>query len=304
MKKIFVLALAFILAAGSLSAQTIVDSVLYINEGTTLIKNSAYYGRKDFNKVVIPSSVTIINGLAFHSCSNLKEVEIPASVDTIGNAVFQNCTSLTKVTLHDGLKNLSYRLFKSTPIREITIPASVTEFGSELFAGCDSLTTIKVDKYTDAHAFFCTDARMKLTDNEPAQTKEQWIATAKYNILDNGILYVGSRVTKINDKQYDDNDSIIEIRFSKTLDKIGNQAFRNADGLTKVVIPGNVVTERLRPAKILRKLSLKKALNKSMYMLFTVVRNWFLLRCRCRFRKSILTRFIQITNRHVIFTAI
>lgn len=240
MKKIFAFALAFILAVGSLQAQTIVDSVLYINEGTTQIKNSAYYGRKDFNKVVIPSSVTIINGLAFHSCSNLKEVEIPASVDTIGNAVFQNCTSLTKVTLHNGLKNMSYRLFKSTAIKEITIPASVSEFGNELFSGCDSLTTINVDKYSDAHAFFNTDARMKLTDNEPAQTKEQWIATAKYNILDNGILYVGSRVTKINDKQYDDNDSIIEIRFSKTLDKIGNQSFRNADGLTKVVIPGNV----------------------------------------------------------------
>ena len=240
MKKILISALMIVSATGLLSAQTIVDSVLYINEGTTQIKNSAYYGRNDFNKVVIPSSVTKINGLAFHSCSNLKEVEIPASVDTIGNAVFQNCTSLTKVTLHNGLKNMSYRLFKSTAIKEITIPASVSEFGNELFSGCDSLTTINVDKYSDAHAFFNTDARMKLTDNEPAQTKEQWIATAKYNILDNGILYVGSKVTKINDKQYDDNDSIIEIRFSKTLEKIGNQAFRNADGLTKVVIPGNV----------------------------------------------------------------
>ena len=240
MKKIFAFASAYILAAGSLSAQTITDSVLYINEGTTEIKGQAYYGKNTFKKVVIPSSVTKIGGLAFHSCTKLEEIEIPASVDTIGNAVFQNCTSLTKVTLHNGLKNMSYRLFKSTAIKEITIPASVSEFGNELFSSCDSLTTINVDKYSDAHAFFNTDARMKLTDNEPAQTKEQWIATAKYNILDNGILYVGSNVTKINDKQYDDNDSIIEIQFSKTLEKIGNQAFRNADGLTKVVIPGNV----------------------------------------------------------------
>ena len=240
MKKIFAFASVFMLAAGSLSAQTITDSVLYINEGTTEIKGQAYYGKNTFKKVVIPSSVTKIGGLAFHSCTKLEEIEIPASVDTIGNAVFQNCTSLTKVTLHNGLKNMSYRLFKSTAIKEITIPASVSEFGNELFSSCDSLTTINVDKYSDAHAFFNTDARMKLTDNEPAQTKEQWIATAKYNILDNGILYVGSNVTKINDKQYDDNDSIIEIRFSKTLEKIGNQAFRNADGLTKVVIPGNV----------------------------------------------------------------
>ncbi|MBR5433890.1 MAG: hypothetical protein IK117_05600, partial [Bacteroidales bacterium] len=66
MKKILNSALIIVLATCSLSAQTIIDSVLYIDEGTTQIKNSAYYGRTDFNKVVIPSSVTVINGLAFH----------------------------------------------------------------------------------------------------------------------------------------------------------------------------------------------------------------------------------------------
>ena len=224
-----------------LSAQTqIIDSVLYITEGATQIGSQAYYGKTTFKKVVIPSSVTKIGSLAFHSCTKLEEIDIPASVTTIGNAAFQNDSALTKVTLHEGLTNLSYRLFKGTAITEITIPSSVTEFDNEVFSGCDNLATIKVDKYTDAHAFFCTDSRMKLTDNEPAQTKGQWIATAKYNILDNGILYVGSSVTKINDKQYDDNDSVIEIRFSESLEKIGYQSFRNADGLTKVVIPGNV----------------------------------------------------------------
>ena len=88
MKKIQVLIAAFMLTAGALTAQTIVDSVLYIADGTTEIKNSAYYGRKDFYKVVIPESVTKINGLAFHSCANLREIEIPASVTSIGNSVF------------------------------------------------------------------------------------------------------------------------------------------------------------------------------------------------------------------------
>ncbi|MBP5721979.1 MAG: leucine-rich repeat domain-containing protein [Bacteroidales bacterium] len=240
MKKTICIASFFLLAIGSLTAQEIIDSVLYIAEGTTQIKNSAYYGRTDFNKVVIPSSVTVINGLAFHNCTKLKEIEIPASVDSIGNAVFQNDSSLTKVTLHEGLTNLSYRLFKGIPIREITIPASVTEFGNDVFANCDSLTTIRVDKYTEAHAFFSADSRLELTDNEPAQTKEQWMATAKYNILDNGILYVSASVTKINDYQYKNNQDITEIRFSETLERIGSYAFQGIKGLKKVVIPGSV----------------------------------------------------------------
>lgn len=243
MKKVVALTFAVLLSAGSLAAQTIVDSVLYINEGTTEIKGQAYYGKKTFKKVVIPSSVTKIGSLAFHSCTNLEEIEIPASVTTIGNAAFQNDSALTKVTLHEGLTNLSYSLFKSTAIKEITIPASVSEFGNEVFSGCDSLATIKVTKYSEAHAFYNTDPRMKLTDNEPTQTKEQWIASSKYNIIDEGILYVGLGVTKINNNQYKDNQEITEIIFKDTtteITTIGTSAFRNCTGLTKVVIPGNV----------------------------------------------------------------
>ena len=243
MKKILFLVTTIICAAGSLLAQTITDSVLYITEGTTEIKSQAYYGKTTFKKVVIPSSVTKIGSLAFHSCTKLEEIDIPASVITIGNAVFQNCTSLERVTLHEGLTNLSYRLFNGTAINEITIPSSVTEFGSELFANCNNLTTIKVTKYSEAHAYYNSDSRLALTDNEPAQTKEQWIATAKYNIIEDSILYIGNGVTKINNNQYKDNQNITEIYFKDTVTEItsiGTSAFRNCTGLTRVVIPGNV----------------------------------------------------------------
>ncbi|MBR7034836.1 MAG: leucine-rich repeat protein, partial [Bacteroidales bacterium] len=88
-----------------------------------------------------------------------------------------------------------------------------------------------------------TDARLALTDNEPAQTKEQWIAASKYNIIDEGILYVGLGVTKINNNQYKDNQNITEIQFKDTvteISSIGTSAFRNCTGLKRVVIPGNV----------------------------------------------------------------
>ncbi|MGX8689793.1 MAG: leucine-rich repeat protein [Bacteroidaceae bacterium] len=40
-----------------------------IAQGTTEIKDMAYYGKTDFNKVVIPRSVTKIGQLAFHNCT-------------------------------------------------------------------------------------------------------------------------------------------------------------------------------------------------------------------------------------------
>ena len=131
-------------AVNSLPNNVIIDSVLYIAEGTTEIKKKAYYEKTNFNKVVIPSTVKQISGLAFHSCTNLKEVDIPASVDTIGDAAFQNDSLLTKVTLHEGISYLGYRVFKNTGITELTIPSSVDSIGKETFNGCFNLQTVVI----------------------------------------------------------------------------------------------------------------------------------------------------------------
>ncbi len=239
MKKIQVLIAVFMLTAGSLTAQTIVDSVLYINEGTTQIKNSAYYGKTDFNKVVIPSSVTQIGGLAFHNCSKLKEIEIPASVDTIGNAVFQNCTSLTKVTLHNGLKNLSYRLFKNTAIREITIPPTVTEFGDYSLAECENLTVIKVDKYSEAHTYFSSDSRLVFTDNAPKRSHEEWLATATRDIIEDSVLYIKPGTTSIKGGAYSYRKDFVKAVVPSTVTEIGGESFFSSK-IREITIPGSV----------------------------------------------------------------
>ena len=240
MKKIQVLIAVFMLTVGSLSAQTIIDSVLYIADGTTQIKNSAYYGRKDFNKVVIPSSVTIINGLAFHNCTKLKEIEIPASVDSIGNAVFQNDSSLEKVTLHEGLTNLSYRLFKScVSLTEITIPSTVTKFGDYSLSECINLTTIKVDRYSEAHTYFSNDSRLAFTDNAPKQSHEQWLATATRDIIEDSVLYIKPGTTVIKGDAYIYAKAFTKVVIPNTVTEIGKQAFFGTN-VREVTIPGSV----------------------------------------------------------------
>ncbi|MBR5166780.1 MAG: leucine-rich repeat domain-containing protein [Salinivirgaceae bacterium] len=240
MRKIVALAFAVSLSAGSLLAQTITDSVLYINEGTTEIAYKAYYGRTDFNKVVIPSSVTVINGLAFHNCTKLKEIEIPASVDSIGNAVFQNDSSLTKVTLHEGLTNLSYRLFKScVSLTEITIPSTITKFGDYSLSECDNLTTIKVDRYTEAHTYFCKDSRLAFTDNPPKQSREQWLATATRDIIEDSVLYIKPGTTVIKGDAYIYAKAFTKVVIPNTVTEIGKQAFFGTN-VREVTIPGSV----------------------------------------------------------------
>ncbi len=209
-----------LLAVFSLSAHEIKDGVLYISDGTTTIKQMAFKERKDFTKVVFPPSVTVI-----------------------GDAAFQNCINLKEVSLNEGLTTIKYRAFKNTAIEEVTIPSTVISFGKELFKDCKNFKTIRVDKYSEPHAYYLNDSHLAFTDKKPKQTKEQWLATAKNNIIDDGILYVGMGVKKIYDYQYRGNQNIKEIRFKDTtteITAIGSSAFRDCKGLTKLVIPGNV----------------------------------------------------------------
>ena len=170
--------------------------------------------------VNIPEGTKEIKGSAYEG-SGARKVTIPSSVSKIGGQAFKGCEYLT----------------------EIEIPSNVTEFGTGIFDDCKNLTAIKVDKYSEAHACFSVDKRLAFTNNKPKQTKEQWFATSKNNIFEDGILYIGNGVTKIQDGQYKDNKDITEIRFLDTTTKmagIGTSAFRNCTGLKKVVIPGNV----------------------------------------------------------------
>ena len=240
MRKILFLVTTIIFAAGSLLAQTIIDSVLYIDEGTTEIAYKAYYGNKEIKKVEIPSTVTKIGGLAFHNCTNLEEIDIPASVTTIGDAAFQNDSSLTKVTLHEGLTNLSYRLFKScVSLTEITIPSTVTKFGDYSLAECDNLTTIKVDRYTEAHTYFCKDSRLAFTDNPPKQSREQWLATATRDIIEDSVLYIKPGTTVIKGDAYIYAKAFTKVVIPNTVTEIGKQAFFGTN-VREVTIPGSV----------------------------------------------------------------
>ncbi len=235
-----ILTVVFALIAAASFSQTIRNGVLTIANGTTEIKNKEYYGNTEIKKVIIPSSVTKIEGLAFHNCSNLTEIEIPSSVKTIGNAVFQNCTSLTKVTLHEGLTNLSYRLFKNcTNLTEITIPSTVKEFGTEVFSDCKNLTAIRVDRYSDAHTQYSMDKRIAFTNNRPKQTKEQWLAAATRDLVDDGVLYIKPGTTKINGDAYVYASNFTKVVIPSTVTEIGAQAFFGTK-VREVTIPGSV----------------------------------------------------------------
>ena len=115
------------LAICSLSAQNqIIDSVLYIAEGTTKIADKAYKGNCDFNTVVIPSSVKTIGVSTFQNSSNLKKIVIPGNVKKIGDNAFAGCANLEEVVMEEGVETICLYAFYNCPkLNSVTMPLSL-----------------------------------------------------------------------------------------------------------------------------------------------------------------------------------
>lgn len=98
--------------------------IVYIPDGTKVIRQYAFNGRNDVLQVVIPDSVTSIGNWAFFDCYELRDVILGNGVTRIERFTFSNCYELT----------------------EITIPDSVTYIDEYAFAGCENLKTVHMSK--------------------------------------------------------------------------------------------------------------------------------------------------------------
>ena len=92
------------------------------------------------------------------SGSKIKEVYLSKDCRA-GSLVFMGSKKLKKVTLEDGIKKISYGMFKETSVKLITIPGSVKNIGERAFANCKKLQKATINegvKKISKEAFSCT----------------------------------------------------------------------------------------------------------------------------------------------------
>ena len=77
--------------------------------------------------------------------SKIKEVYLSKDCRS-SSLVFWGCEKLKKVTLEDGIKKISYGMFKETAIKSITIPGSVKNIGERAFANCKKLQKATINE--------------------------------------------------------------------------------------------------------------------------------------------------------------
>ena len=225
-----------------------------IGNSVTSIEYSAFSFCSSLASVTIPDSVTSIGVEAFRGSSSLASVTIPDSVTSIGEGAFSDCDGLTSVTIGNGVTSIGdYAFFCCLSLASVTIPDSVTSIGNSAFEFCRSLTSVTIpDSVTsigDRAFYYCTGLT-EINYNAKAVTD----LTSSSNVFtETGTAGSGIKVTfgdgveKIPaylfyTSSYDYRPNISNVSIGRNVTSIGNYAFYDCDGLTKVTIPDSVTS--------------------------------------------------------------
>lgn len=191
------------------------DGVLYefLTGGGVSLK---YYPKYREGAYVIPDYVTELPSKSLYSKTYLTELVIPEGIKKIGANAFQSCSKLTKIVFIDAGPDapeiaLGKDVFKSnSALVEITLPSNISNITATMFDGCSKLEKIV------------------LTNNPHYTTKD-------------GVLCEINEVTgQANKIIYFPKAKDGEYTIPVGITTIGEEAFKDCEKLTKVVIPGYV----------------------------------------------------------------
>lgn len=100
-----------------------------IQEGTAVIGEMAFRGKKHLKNIIIPSTTSVIECDAFYDCDELETVYLPASVEKVSGYSFAECDKLKRVTFANVPEKLSRHAFDDCDqLREIFIPEGSSSF--------------------------------------------------------------------------------------------------------------------------------------------------------------------------------
>jgi hypothetical protein len=163
--------------------------------------------RAQFDYAVTNGTITITAYTGSGGAVTIPSVVAGLPVTSVGDGAFFSLNNLTSVTIPNGVTNIGDMAFAYCPsLAGVTIPASVTSIGNEAFEDCPSLAAITVDT------------------NNPA-----------YSGL-NGVLFNKNQTTLIEDP----GSGVGSYTIPNSVINIGDDAFSDCLGLTRITIPASV----------------------------------------------------------------
>ena len=177
--------------------------------------------------VTIPSGVTVIAESAFEGYDGLTQVTLPAGVEVIGPNAFYRCGGLTDVAIPAGVEAIGANAFYGCDgLADVVIPASVTNIGECAFAVCSHLMSISVEAGNEAYS----------SRNGVLLTKDGTILIQGVN----GEVEIPSSVTTIGEMAFFEYPGLTRVVVPASVRDIGAYAFSLCGSLTNAVMQGGV----------------------------------------------------------------
>lgn len=229
-----------------------VDGVLFNKDRTQLIQ---YPTLRDGIEYVIPSGVTSIASLAFCGCQNLTCVTIPNTVISIGKLAFYDCSKLRSAVIPASVTSIEDEAFGNCyALRNVYFAGNApVVFGDKVFvswqgnlpvyfnAGATGFTSPQWKDYNSVPVDCAYDNLLYVYDQSAAPQTAAVIACLgnPASVTIPGWVQ-GYRVDAIRDGVFDNCRNLQEVILGDGLTSIGAGSFAMCDGITSVVIPGNV----------------------------------------------------------------
>ena len=225
-----------------------------IPDHVTSIGNHAFRGCGGLTNVVIPDSVRRIGHGAFSQCVHLTDAVIPNSVAEINSSMFDYCTGLTNVVIPAGVTYIESHAFsRCISLANVVIPDSVTHIGVQAFLGCRGLMDVSIGAgvtriLLDAFAGCAGLTNISIAAGNPAYCSVDGAMFSKdrtlliqYPAKKKGAYDIPFGVTRIGDEAFRDCDELTHVVIPDSVRHVGVMAFSGCSSLTNVVVPDSVI---------------------------------------------------------------
>lgn len=202
--------------------------------------------------VTIPETITNLGNGVFLNCTNLKSAEIIGDGITLGASLFENCQNLTNVTIGEGVTSVGIipyssdsaygPFFNCLSLKSVDIPDNVKFIGANVFNNCTALSSVTIGSGVTASnsvhpsSFNNTFIKNITINGEGALYGQLSGITSLENLV------IGDAPTKIGNDAFKDCDGLTSVTIGNGVISIGSSAFQSCDSLTKVIIGNGVVT--------------------------------------------------------------
>ncbi len=234
----------------------------------TTIGTSAFAGKFEIKKIIIPNSIVKIESYAFSDCSGLSTITIPDTVTSVGRSILKGCTGLNSVTIpfvgnghtyilpesnfgyifdysssnsSGYIKSGSYYYWLPDSLKIVTVTGSCF-VGQYAFANYSSLTNVVFEKEirgTNDFAFaFCSGLRsISFSD------KATYIGASSFFECTNLTnVNIPNSIKEIREKAFCGCIGLTSIIIPSSVTSIGVEAFANCTNLTSAIYKGGTTT--------------------------------------------------------------